>query len=220
MASSTRRRVSSRTAGEPFRTRETVATPTPACLATSAMVANPGLSSSVEPLPSQHDAHRTSIHSYGPVRILPRHVVVAPRSPVPDLPAVVRRLRRRRDRRPARDRLPARPPRVARRGRDLAEPDDAVAERRLGLRRRGLLRRAPGPWHARGPRRARGGGRRTRDPGPAGPGAQPHERPPPVVPGRAARARRAAPRVLRVGGRPAAEQLAVELRRPGVDVRR
>ena len=36
----------------------------------------------------------------------------------------------------ARDRVPPRPPRVARRRRDLAQPDDALAERRLGLRRR------------------------------------------------------------------------------------
>ena len=62
--------------------------------------------------------------------------------------------RRRRDRRPARDPGASGPPRVARDRRDLAEPDDAVAQRRLGLRRHRLLRRASRPGHARGPRRA------------------------------------------------------------------
>ena len=75
--------------------------------------------------------------------MLPRHVVVAGRRAVPDLPALVRGLERRRHRRPARDHRAARPPRVARRRRHLAEPDDALAERRLGLRRRRLLRRPP-----------------------------------------------------------------------------
>ena len=48
--------------------------------------------------------------------------------------------------------------RVAGGRRPLAQPDDAVAERRLGLRRRRLLRRPSRPRHARGPGRARGGG--------------------------------------------------------------
>ena len=88
----------------------------------------------------------------------PRHDsrdMVARRRALPDLPALLRGLRRRRDRRPARDPRAPGPPRVARGRRHLAQPDDAVAERRLGLRRRRLLRRASGPGHARGPRRAR-----------------------------------------------------------------
>src|SRR3954470_24143383 len=61
MMARTRVRVSSDTAGEPFRTRDTVATPTPARLATSAIVTfkwsllrQP--SRAVEPLPSFHKA--------------------------------------------------------------------------------------------------------------------------------------------------------------------
>ena len=46
------------------------------------------------------------------------------------------------------------PPRVARRRRPLAEPDVPLAQRRLGLRRRRLPRRAPRARDARGPRRA------------------------------------------------------------------
>ena len=110
-----------------------------------------------------------------------------------------------------------RPPRVARHRRHLAEPDVPVAERRLGLRRRRLQRRAPGPRHARGPRRADRRGGPARHPRPARPRPQPHERPPPVVPGRAARPRRPPPRLLRLGRpgarRRPAQQLALELRR-------
>ena len=74
----------------------------------------------------------------------------------------------------AADRPPG-PPRVAGRRRHLAESDDALAQRRLGLRRRRLLRRAPRPRHARGPRRARGRGGRARHPRAARPRPQPHE---------------------------------------------
>ena len=144
-------------------------------------------------------------------------VVVAGGRPLPDLPALVRRLRRRRDRRPARDHRPPRPPRVARNRRHLAESDHAVAQRRLGLRRRRLLRRAPRSWHAGGPRRARRGGRQARDPRAAGPRPQPHERPPCLVPGRAHRTGCRAPRALRLGRprtrRRAAQQLGVGVRR-------
>ena len=143
------------------------------------------------------------------MRILRRHVVVAGRGPVPDLPALVRGLERRRDRRPARHRRAARPPRVAWRRRHLAQPDDALAERRLGLRRRRLPRRPSRPRHVGGHGRAGGRGRPARHPRPAGPGPEPHQRPPPVVPG-CARGRPAS-RLLRVDRR--AQQLAVELRR-------
>ena len=161
------------------------------------------------------------------MRILPRHGrrdVVARWRAVPDLPALVRGLRRGRDRGPARHPGAARPPRVARRRRDLAQPDDALAERRLGLRRRRLHRGAPGPRHARGPRGADRGRRRARDPRAARPGPEPHVGPPRVVRRRARRPRRRAPRLLRLGrpggGRRAAEQLALELRRRGLDARR
>ena len=52
--------------------------------------------------------------------------------------------------------------------------------------------RAPGPRHARGPRRADRRGRPARDPRAARPRPQPHERPARVVPGRARRPRRRA----------------------------
>ena len=102
--------------------------------------------------------------------------VVARRRALPDLPALLRGLRRRRDRRSARD--PGAPglSRVARDRRHLAQPDDAVAQRRLGLRRRRLLRRASRPGHAGGPRRARRGRRRARDQGAARPRPEPHQR--------------------------------------------
>ena len=98
-----------------------------------------------------------------------------------------------------------------------------VAERRLGLRRLGLRRRASGPRDARGPRRADRRGGPARHPRPARPRPEPHERPAPVVPGRARRATRA-PRLLRLGrpgaGRLAAEQLAARFGGAGVDARR
>ena len=62
--------------------------------------------------------------------------LVAPRRHLPDLPAVVRGLRRRRDRRPRRHLLAARLPRGARRRRDLALADLPLADGRLRLRRR------------------------------------------------------------------------------------
>ncbi len=146
--------------------------------------------------------------------------MVAGRRAVPDLPAILRGFRRRRDRRPARDPGAFGPSRVARDRRDLAEPDDAVAQRRLGLRRLRLLRGASRAGHDRGPRcahRCRGG---ARDPRAARPRPEPHERSPRVVRRRRERARRALPRLLRLGrsggGRRAAEQLGVQLRRLGL----
>ena len=70
---------------------------------------------------------------------------MARRGDLPDLPPVVRGLERRRHRRPRGHPQPARPPRVARRRRHLAEPDQPVPEQGLGLRRLRLLRRPPGP---------------------------------------------------------------------------
>ena len=83
--------------------------------------------------------------------------------PLPDLSAVVRRLRRRRHRRPAGHHRPPRPPRLAGGRRHLAEPDHRLAQRRLGLRRGRLLRRAARSGHDGGsstawwPRRPRRG---------------------------------------------------------------
>ena len=68
-------------------------------------------------------------------------VVVARRRALPDLPALLHGHQRRRRRRPARHHRAARPPPVARRRRHLARPDHGLAQRRLGLRRRRLLRR-------------------------------------------------------------------------------
>src|ERR1043166_2345603 len=61
--------------------------------------------------------------------------VVAERSRLPDLPAVISGLGRRRDRRPARRRAAARLPHLARRRRVLALADLPLAARRLRLRR-------------------------------------------------------------------------------------
>ena len=118
----------------------------------------------------------------------------------------------------------ARPPRVARRRRHLAEPDDAVARTPTGATTLPTTARSILTGHAGRPRRADRRGRHARHPRAARPRPQPHERPARVVPGRADRARRAPPRLLRVGrpeaGRLAAQQLAVDLRRPGLDARR
>ncbi len=159
--------------------------------------------------------------------MLPRHVrrdVVARGRPVPDLPALVRGFRRRRDRRSARHHRAARPPRRAGDRRPLAQPDDALPERRLGVRRRRLLRRASRARDARGPGRAGRRGGRARDPGAARPRPQPHELRAPVVRQRDRRSRRPVPRLLRLGrsrpGRRAAQQLGVQLRRLGLAVAR
>ena len=98
----------------------------------------------------------------------------------------------------------ARVPRVARRRRDLAQPDPPVAERRLGLRRLRLHRDPPRPRDARGSRPARRRSRGARDPGAARPRPEPLVRPAPVVP--------RATRLLRLVGR-GPEQLGVDLRR-------
>ena len=69
--------------------------------------------------------------------------MVAGRGRLPDLPALVPGLGRRRDRRPARDRAAPRPPRLPRRRRALALADLPLAARRLRLRRLGLHRDRP-----------------------------------------------------------------------------
>ena len=71
-----------------------------------------------------------------PGGIYPRPLdVVAGRGRLPDLPALVPGLGRRRGRRPARDHPAARPPRLPRRGRALALADLPLAARGLRLRR-------------------------------------------------------------------------------------
>src|SRR3954447_5359502 len=184
MTRSTRERVRSLTDEDPLRTRDTVPTPTPAFSATLAIVVNPNPLPLVEPVPSNHGA-RGSVNrgAYAAVRILARHArgVVARWRPLPDLPPILRGRRRRRRRRPPRDHRSPRPPRVAGRRRHLAHPDDALAQRRLGLRRRRLQGRPSRAGDDGGPRRAGRGGRPAGDPRAARPGSQPHERPPPLV---------------------------------------
>ena len=96
---------------------------------------------------------------------------MARRRRLPDLPALVPGLRRRRGRRPRRDRVAPRPPRVARRRRGLALAGLSLADGRLGLRRRDHTAVDPGLRHARRLRRAGGGLPRARHPGAARPGA-------------------------------------------------
>ena len=111
-----------------------------------------------------------------------------------------------------------------RRRRALAQPVVRLADGRRRLRRRRLPRHRPGLRH---PRRGRGADRRGARARPAGHHrhrAQPLLRPAPVVPGGArrgpgspdARPVLVPPRPRR-GRRPAAERLAVALRRPGLD---
>src|SRR4051794_20810791 len=183
MASRTRRRVRSLTAGDPLSTLDTVPTPTPASVATSAMVAR--LIPSSLPASWKRFHHTTAVKPV--VRILRCHgepYVVAGRRALPGLPTLVRGLRQRRNRRSAGSSYTPRSSCVAGYRRDLAESDDALAERRLGLRRGGLLRRAPGSGDARGPRRPGRRCGRARDPRAPRSGPEPHQRPPRLVSGR------------------------------------
>ncbi len=119
--------------------------------------------------------------------------MVARRRHLPGLPAVVRRLRRGRHRRPAGRRRPPRPPGRARRRRGLAVAVLPVAAGRRRLRRGRLPRRRPAVRHARRRRQADRRGARPRPAGDRRPGAEPHlvdeHR---VVPGGAGRGSRAA----------------------------
>src|SRR3954470_4649105 len=82
-----------------------------------------------------------------PSGVYPRPLdVVAGGGRLPDLPALVPGLGRRRGRRPARDHAATRPPRLPRRGRALALADLPVAARRLRLRRLRLHRDRPAAW--------------------------------------------------------------------------
>ena len=150
--------------------------------------------------------------------------VVAARGHLPGLRPQLRRQRRRRDRRPARHHLAAALPARPRRRRALAHAVLHLAAARPRVRRRRLLRRRPAVRHPRRRRRADRAGARA---GPAGdrrPGAQPHLRRARLVPGGAGRrpgqpgaGALPVPRRPRRAGGHAAQQLAVGLRRPGVD---
>ena len=118
----------------------------------------------------------------------------------------------------------ARPPRVARRRRDLAEPESPSPNADWGYDVADYRDVAPdlGTLADLDALVARGG--RARHPGAAGPRPEPHERRAPVV---RRRARAAATRRTATGTcgptrarRRAAEQLGEHLRRPGVDARR
>src|SRR4051812_19735183 len=228
MTRSTRERVRSLTDEDPLRTRDTVPTPTPAFSATLAIVVNPNPLPLVEPVPSNHGA-RGSVNrgAYAAVRILARHArgVVARWRPLPDLPPILRGRRRRRRRRPPRDHRAPRPPPVAGRRRHLAQPDDALAQRRLGLRRQRLLRGPPGLRRPGDARPADPRGRRARHPPHPRPRPQPHQRPQPLVRRVARLAGFAPPRLVRLGRRRgwrgSAQQLALRLRRrPRLGLRR
>ena len=143
---------------------------------------------------------------------------------LPGLPALVRRLRRRRHRRPAGHHVPARPPRRAGSRRGLAVPVLSVPAGRRRVRRGRLPRRRPAVRHARRRRQAdrRGeGARAARD---RRPGAQPHLVRAPLVHrgggGRAGQPGAAALRHPRRQGprrRRAAERLGERVRRPRLD---
>ena len=150
---------------------------------------------------------------------------MARRRHLPDLPALVRRLRRRRRRGPARHHRPAAPPGRPGCRRRVAVALLHLAAGRRRLRRRGLPRRRPAVRHP-GRRRPRCSRRPTA--GAAGhrrPGPEPHLRRARLVPGRAGR--RAGqpgagplplPRRSRGPARGrAAEQLGERVRRPGLD---
>ena len=139
---------------------------------------------------------------------------------LPGLSAVVRRLRRRRGRRPAGHHLAAdRTLADARRRRRLAVAVLPLAAGRRRLRRQRLLRRRSDVRHARG--LSTRWSPRAHELGPAGdrrPRAEPHLRPAPLVPARArrpARGRRRGPYLFRE--REPAERLAVGVRRAGLD---
>ena len=117
-------------------------------------------------------------------------------------------------------------PRRPRRGRGLDHAVLPLAAARPRLRRRRLPRRRPAVRHARRLRRDAGDGPRPRHQGDRRRRAQPHLDRAPVVPGRAGRGTgRPGARALRVPRRhrprrrQAAEQLGLDLRRPGVDPR-
>ncbi len=153
--------------------------------------------------------------------ILVRHVpvrMVALRRRVPDLPPVLRRLRRGRHRRPGRDRRQARLPRAARRGRTVAVADLPVAAGRQRLRHQRLPRHRPGVRLAGGLRPPPPAGPRARHEARDGPRRQPHLRRAPVVRREPLLAREPQARLVLVARR--AQQLDLRVLRLGVGPRR
>ena len=155
--------------------------------------------------------------------------LVAGRRRLPDLPAQLRRRRRRRDRRPARHHRAPRPPRGARHRRGVAVADLPLAAGRQRLRHQRLPRHRPDVRHAGRPRRA---ARRAPRPGHQardGPRRQPHVRRAPVVPRVPRRHHQPQAGLVLVAPAPRrawppapgrrAEQLGVDLLRPGVGAR-
>ena len=149
------------------------------------------------------------------------------RGVLPGVSALVPRQQRRRRRRSRRRDLAAGLPRDARRRRGLAQPGDGVADGRPRLRRVRPARRRPAVRRDGCARPADRGRPCARHQGDDGPGAQPHQLGAPVVSGRAGRGpRHRGPRALhlprrhRPRRRAPAQQLGVDVRRPGVDPRR
>src|SRR5262245_31721493 len=146
-------------------------------------------------------------------RAYPALDVVGGRGRLPDLPAIVPGLGRRRDRRLARDRAAPRPPRLSRRGRFLAFTHLPLTARRLRLRHLRLHRDRSGLRDDGRLRPTRAGGPRPRAEGAARPSALAHVDRAPVVP-------RPPRLVLVVPRRRPAEQLESSVRRRGVEPRR
>ena len=144
--------------------------------------------------------------------------MVEARGRLPDLPALVRGLRRRRDRRPGGDRGAPRLPRAARRRRHLAVADLPLAAGRQRLRHLRLPGRRPGVRHARGLRPPARRRPRARDEARDGPRRQPHVGAAPVVRGVALEPRQPEARLVLVARR--AQRLALVLLRPDVGARR
>ena len=112
----------------------------------------------------------------------PRPGVVAKRGGLPDLPTQLRRLQRRRNRRPRAAVAPDRLPRRSRDRRHLAQPVLPVATRRRWLRHHRLSRRRPTTGHPRRLRRADSTSPRPRHQDHRRHRPQPHLGPAPLVP--------------------------------------
>ncbi len=137
---------------------------------------------------------------------------------LPDLPALVRGLQRRRDRRPPGDHGPARLPERARRRRDLAVARLPLAPGRQRLRHRRLPGHRADVRHARGLRRAARRGPRARHAARDGPRRQPHLGRARLVQGVAREPRQPEARLVLVAR--AAQRLALVVLRLGLGPRR
>ena len=137
---------------------------------------------------------------------------------LPDLPALLRGLQRRRHRRPAGHHGPPRLPGPARRRRDLAVARLPLAAGRQRLRHRRLPGHRADVRHAGGLRRAARGGPRARHEARDGPRRQPHLRAARLVRRVALEPREPQARLVLVAR--AAQQLALVLLRLGLGARR